>query len=171
VDRAFLLGSDQLYREAGYVGLSRARLSSELFVVAPEDQREMDNPLGHVVRDLQTSRAQSLAMAQGDRGLNAEGRGDVDVARDLAKRALLADPPAWATEALGPVPLLRAERERWAERAAHLSSYREAYGITGPDDALGPRPADATQRRAWEIAQLAVLEDQRSLDIERGLAI
>jgi conjugative relaxase-like TrwC/TraI family protein len=171
VERAFLLGSDQLYREAGYVGLSRARLSSELFVVAPEDQREMDNPLGHVVRDLQTSRAQSLAMAQGDRGLNAEGRGDVDVARDLAKRALLADPPAWATEALGPVPLLRAERERWAERAAHLSSYREAYGITGPDDALGPRPADATQRRAWEIAQLAVLEDQRSLDIERGLAI
>jgi hypothetical protein len=110
-------------------------------------------------------------MAQADRGPDADGQREVDVPSDIAKRALLVDPPPWATEALGAAPLLRADRDRWAERAAHLSSYREAYGITGPDDALGPRPADATQRRAWEIAQLAVLEDQRSLDIERGLAI
>jgi hypothetical protein len=27
------------------------------------------------------------------------------------------------------------------------------------------------QRRAWEVAQLALLDHQRSLEIERGLAI
>jgi len=29
VDRAYLLGSDRLYREAGYVGMSRGRLSND----------------------------------------------------------------------------------------------------------------------------------------------
>jgi hypothetical protein len=33
VDRAFLLGSDALYREAGYVGLSRARQRSDFYIV------------------------------------------------------------------------------------------------------------------------------------------
>jgi ATP-dependent exoDNAse (exonuclease V) alpha subunit len=167
VDRAFLLGSDQLYREAGYVGLSRARLSNELFVVSSEAGREMESPLDDLVRDLQSSRAQSLAMDQGNAGTPSERQRQAIV----TKRALVADPPAWAVEALGPVPLERSERQRWAERADHLSSYRDAYGITDTTDALGPRPADLNQRRAWEVARLAVLENQRSLAIERGLAI
>jgi hypothetical protein len=167
VDRAFLLGSDQLYREAGYVGLSRARLSNELFVVSAEASYEMVSPLDDLLRDLQTSRAQSLAMDQG-RARNPPGRqGQTTV----TMRALAADPPAWAVGALGPVPLERSERQRWAEDANHLASYRDAYGITDINDALGPQPADVTQRRAWEVARLALLENQRSLEIETGLAI
>jgi hypothetical protein len=167
VDRAFLLGSDQLYREAGYVGLSRARLSSELFVVAPEAGKEADGPLGHLVRDLQSSRAQSLAMDQVRLGSAAE----LQRASAITKRAFLADPPPWAIEALGPVPLGRPECQRWAERAGYLASYRDTHGITDATDALGPRPADALQRRDWDVAHLAVLENQRSLEIERGLAL
>jgi conjugative relaxase-like TrwC/TraI family protein len=167
VDRGFLLGSDQLYREAGYVGLSRARLSNELFVVSPEASEEMENPLSDLVRDLRSSRAQSLAMDQGHAGALPERRNQTTA----AKWALVADPPAWAVGALGPVPLERSERQRWAERAAHLASYRNAYGLTDPNNALGLQPGDVTQRRAWEVAQLAVLENQRSLEIESGLSI
>ena len=36
VDRAFVLGSNDLYREIGYVALSRGRLSNELYLAAPE---------------------------------------------------------------------------------------------------------------------------------------
>jgi hypothetical protein len=161
------LGSDQLYREAGYVGLSRARLSNELFIVAAEGGKEMEISLENLVRDLQSSRAQSLAMDRGRAATPAEPQNQTSV----AKRALLADPPAWAIEALGPLPLERSERQRWAEGTNHLASYRDDYGITSTDDALGPRPFDVTQRRAWEVARLAVLENQRSLEIERGLAI
>lgn len=122
---------------------------------------------GDLVRNLQSSRAQSLAMDQRPSGTPVERQSQAAA----AKRALLADPPAWAVEALGPVPLEHSERQRWAEQANHLASYRDAYGITGTTDALGPRPADLAQRRAWEVAQLAILENQRSLEIERGLAI
>ena len=34
VDRAFLLGGDGLYREAGYTGLSRGRASNDIYLVA-----------------------------------------------------------------------------------------------------------------------------------------
>jgi ATP-dependent exoDNAse (exonuclease V) alpha subunit len=167
VDRAFLLGSDQLYREAGYVGLSRARLSNELFVVSSEAGKEIESPLDDLVRELQSSRAQSMAMDQGRAGTPVERQSQPTV----AKRALVADPPAWAVEALGPVPLERSERQHWAERANHLASYQDAYGITDTNDALGPRPADVIQRRAWEVGRLAVLESQRSIEIEKALAI
>jgi conjugative relaxase-like TrwC/TraI family protein len=167
VDRAFLLGSDQLYREAGYVGLSRARLSSELFVVAPDPSLEMGDRIGQLVRGLSTSRAQELALDQ----LPAFQEPVARVVPISAARALLADPPAWAVEALGEPPVAGDDRPRWAERAAHLASYRDAYHVTDEADALGPRPANQSQRRAWEVAQLALLDHQRSFDIERGLAI
>lgn len=68
--RAFLLGSDALYREAGYVGLSRAREGSELYIVAPLpdggpgiDALEAD-PVAQVARRLSESRAQELASAR-----------------------------------------------------------------------------------------------------------
>jgi hypothetical protein len=60
VDRAFLLGSDQLYREAGYVGLSRGSLSNELLVVTEGADDAVDELAGR----LQKSRAQALALGQ-----------------------------------------------------------------------------------------------------------
>lgn len=39
-DTAYVLGDDRLYREAGYVALSRARDTTRLYTVADEDQDE-----------------------------------------------------------------------------------------------------------------------------------
>ena len=123
VDRAFLLGSDQLYREAGYVGMSRGRLSNELFVVASRPGRwrrgRRPRPLGPLAPSRspwtrspnRAATGQALARrpaAMGDRGPRASRR------------------------SIGP------DRQRWAERAAQLASYRDTYGVT--DERRRPRP-------------------------------
>jgi conjugative relaxase-like TrwC/TraI family protein len=151
VDRAYLLGSDQLYREAGYVGMSRGRLSNDLFVVATE----LPEGVADLAGTLRTSRAQSLALDQ--------------VANGRDRQALLADPPPWATEALGEPPLVGPDRRRWAERAEDLASYRDGHGVTDERSALGPEPEGARQRRDWELAGLTLVDQEQSLDIERGL--
>src|SRR5581483_5835051 len=65
VDRAFLLGGDALYREAGYVGMSRARHRTEVFLVAgPRDPElmhgrskwEQTDPVGELLGALRQSR-------------------------------------------------------------------------------------------------------------------
>jgi ATP-dependent exoDNAse (exonuclease V) alpha subunit len=59
VDRAFLLGGDGLYREAGYTGLSRGRASNDIYLVAGGS---------FVVEEhssLNRSRAQHLAIEAG----------------------------------------------------------------------------------------------------------
>jgi ATP-dependent exoDNAse (exonuclease V) alpha subunit len=151
VDRAYLLGSDQLYREAGYVGMSRGRLSNDLFVVGGE----LADGLDDVSVALRTSRAQSLALDQ------------VAGSRDL--QALLADPPQWATAALGEPPLVGPERQRWAERAGEIASHRNAHRVTDSRSALGPEPERDQQRRDWELARADLLDRERSADLERGL--
>jgi ATP-dependent exoDNAse (exonuclease V) alpha subunit len=71
-DRAYVAGGDALYREAGYVALSRARERTELFLpdaTAYADEREtshasrqaVDDPLAALSRALARSRAQALA--------------------------------------------------------------------------------------------------------------
>jgi hypothetical protein len=79
-DRAMLLGSDALYREAGYVGLSRGRQRNDLHLVdqpadddpAREDchaprrlQPEVEDALAAVHTALTRSRAQALALDLG----------------------------------------------------------------------------------------------------------
>jgi len=66
--RAFVLGSEELYREWGYVALSRGRTSNHLYLTAPSDDRDEIAPaeppgdrLTALTRALQRSRAQQLA--------------------------------------------------------------------------------------------------------------
>jgi hypothetical protein len=63
VDRAFVLGGDAMYREAGYVAMSRARERTDLYFTASSfDEaigQERDDPLS---RWLSTSRAKHLAI-------------------------------------------------------------------------------------------------------------
>jgi conjugative relaxase-like TrwC/TraI family protein len=67
VDRAFLLGDDRLFAEAGYVGLSRGRTANQLYVVAGPDPLRTNpgDPGGwmvdHVCQALGVSRAQTLS--------------------------------------------------------------------------------------------------------------
>jgi conjugative relaxase-like TrwC/TraI family protein len=74
VDGAYVLGSDELYREWGYTALSRHRDEARFYVTAtpaflnqaPEPLRDRDVPL-HVARMLADSRAEHLAMDRGAR--------------------------------------------------------------------------------------------------------
>lgn len=72
VDRAFVLGTDDLYREMGYVAMSRGRHGNHLYVVgeptrdiepvhAPSLERDAEELL---VSALSTSRAQTMASTQ-----------------------------------------------------------------------------------------------------------
>jgi conjugative relaxase-like TrwC/TraI family protein len=97
VDQAFLLGDDRLFAEAGYVGLSRARQSNRLYVVAqpdPDRTPAAGHPdIDHVIAALGVSRAQPLSTSHtrpdhSDRTL-VELIGD----RDRLLEAICADMP------------------------------------------------------------------------------
>jgi conjugative relaxase-like TrwC/TraI family protein len=69
VDRAFVLGSSDLYRELSYVALSRGRISNEIYLAAPEARvdahsLEMGNPptTGELVAAMRISRAEALGI-------------------------------------------------------------------------------------------------------------
>ncbi|MGH3393499.1 MAG: AAA family ATPase, partial [Streptosporangiaceae bacterium] len=66
--------------------------------------------------------------------------------------------PAWARQALGPVPVHRADRANWEHRASQVAAYRERYDYTHPDDPIGPEPAKASPetRAAWHAALAAL---------------
>ena len=65
LDRAFVLGSEALYREAGYVALSRARVRTDLYIPTGSFEDGVDD-LGprpfDLTRSLATSRAKHLAL-------------------------------------------------------------------------------------------------------------
>jgi hypothetical protein len=67
-DRAFVLGDESLYREWGYVAMSRGREENRLYVVMGDGAREdaggaVDRPyeVDQLVRALERSKAKTLA--------------------------------------------------------------------------------------------------------------
>ncbi len=71
-DRAFVLGSETVYREWGYVAWSRARRGTRFYAVEPELDLEHHSvadpegsPFDEVVRRLERSEAQQLALDSG----------------------------------------------------------------------------------------------------------
>jgi len=260
--RAFVLGSEELYREWGYVALSRGRTANHLYLTAPTRDRDEIAPaepatdrLKTLTRALEHSRAQQLATdttspqpdlagqptallrrehaeliqrhagaknARGDeheraalerrrhqanaaldsatrRAQEADEQGDRPTAareqtiadhahqrleqldahidrldqrqqnllpklsepdlvryaaiiaelhhRDHVQRlALLIDPPAHVTAALGPVPERLDARERWQQTAEGIERYRDHYNITDLEQALGENPQELRQR-------------------------
>jgi hypothetical protein len=76
-DRAFVLGTDELYREWGYVAMSRARLQARLYVATGDDPetRDLDlrpsppaDAVTALTRWLERSRGKHLALDQRSRG-------------------------------------------------------------------------------------------------------
>jgi hypothetical protein len=76
-----------------------------------------------------------------------------DRTRRLGQHTALAT-PAWAVNALGPVPTDPAARHTWQDKAALVAAYRETYGYDHPGDPIGPEPAHQApdQRAAWHEA-------------------
>jgi conjugative relaxase-like TrwC/TraI family protein len=73
-----------------------------------------------------------------------------------AKAAEL-DRPDWTRELGQPPPSVRGRRA-WRQTHALLSDYRQRYGVTDPERALGPEPRrlDLAQRQARRTAQQAI---------------
>ena len=109
-DRALLLGNDSLYRELGYVGMSRGRLGNHLYVVDPDrddtaarPRGDRRDPLELVADALRRSTAQTLAIdtdvvAQNDKSRNTADLADLLVDRRRLDRILAAAPPDPAIE-------------------------------------------------------------------------
>jgi hypothetical protein len=66
--------------------------------------------------------------------------------------------PAWAIEAVGPVPADPADRAEWERRVSHVGAYRELYGWDHPTEPVGPEPSGDTpeKRAAWHAAYGAI---------------
>jgi conjugative relaxase-like TrwC/TraI family protein len=71
---------------------------------------------------------------------------------ELGQRAV-AEPPAWALEALGEVPDDARGRAEWEHRAGWVAAYRELAGYEGADP-LGPAPlaGQAEAHATWRAA-------------------
>jgi conjugative relaxase-like TrwC/TraI family protein len=194
-DRAFVLATESLTRESGYVAMSRARHSSELFVtagvfeyghgpdVAPEE------PLATTAARLATTRAKHLAteytQVLAPRGVDphatqllgwpSRGEEVEPPMRRMSDRGAtdnsgpLSSP--WITEILGSRPPFADEQHRYDEIAAAIEVYRRRHGVDG-EDALGDRPREVRARLAFDSLTQQVRDYERlrwrELD-ERGL--
>jgi Ti-type conjugative transfer relaxase TraA len=151
-DRALVLGDESLYREWGYVAMSRGREENRLYVVMgdgcgrDEVGGAVDRPyaVDELVRSLERSRAKSMAfdpdgdIAQADSAsLRAEQRGIYE--------QLSAGPRDQTRE----LTQLRRERERTNE-----SLLRERELAHKAEIQLSSMGAIAKARRKWEADQL-----------------
>jgi hypothetical protein len=64
--------------------------------------------------------------------------------------------PGYVLEALGPVPESTRGRRAWRQAAAEIEHYRQTFGITDPDRALGPEPQGPVQRADRQRARTAI---------------
>ncbi|MGH8980809.1 MAG: ATP-binding domain-containing protein, partial [Acidimicrobiales bacterium] len=197
VDRAFVLATESLTREAGYVAMSRAREGTELFVPAigiDEDAdcrsevSPSDDPLERVGARLSVSKAKQLALDEYQPVLFDAPPREVaapDVAahpstRPPRRRAtdnephaggLLRDPgsvPDYLVAAIGRPPALADERAEYQRVARALANYRDRYEVVGIEP-LGPVPTEALQRTRYEDVRRALRAYERRLGREREL--
>lgn len=171
VDRAMLLGTDAVYRELGYVGMSRGRLANTLYVVGrAEDAEDMHHgaavveaPDELVFRALTTSRAKSLAVdanrPDADRTGAASRLRALYAERAGLRMALLREPPDTARD----LHALTESRERVAVRVAEAEARLAACRP-------GRWSRKPTAEQAWAEAGLA--EARRILaDVDGELAV
>ena len=161
-DRAFVLGSDKLYREWGYVAMSRGRVENRLYVVgvagrerdeyAPAERRP--DSLDRVRRALGHSRAQTAAI-------------------EHTTRTAVVEPPIYLVKELGPWPERRSQRRAWESAALTIETYRRSFGIDDTQSALGPQPHDLRQASMWREARREAARTRRELarGVERSLSV
>jgi hypothetical protein len=102
VDAAFFLGDARLYREMGYVGMSRGREDNRFYVLCPEDLAlaqggvgaRTDELLAEVATGLGRSAAKDLALdTAGESGLAAASVAELHAEREALRDRLRAEAP------------------------------------------------------------------------------
>ncbi|MGZ4753435.1 MAG: MobF family relaxase [Acidimicrobiia bacterium] len=151
-DRAFVLGSDLLYQEAGYVALSRGRTENRIYLVGHEPRPEAHTPevappepLDALTQTLTVSHAQHLAVDSGiDRNAIRHELHSLLRERDRLQEIARRCPRDRSYE----IDSLTTQRSRAANRLAH--THREL-------DALSKH---AWRQRADRQARRLVLTNQ-----------
>jgi conjugative relaxase-like TrwC/TraI family protein len=170
--KAFVLGTDDLYREWGYVAMSRGSVENHLYVVAPH-ARERDeyapeekrrDPLEALIASLEYSQAQTAALDVAAR----EGIGQMTTRELTAERTQLgqrigAAGPAGGSAELERLTAQRADAEQAAAEARRRVDNLERRGLArhrhrrGDADALTAERALAAQAEE-RVIQLAARE-------------
>ncbi len=168
-DRARLLAHTTEQRQHAEQGLADATARE---AAARQRLAELGGGAGRLLRrrDLGEARdrlalahtARTLARQQADRAADREWRGRVDV------RAVELERPGWLRE-LGELPATVKGQRAWRHAVGRIEQYRERYGITDSERALGPEPrhADLEQRRHHRAARDAVERFQARQRAER----
>lgn len=79
------------------------------------------------------------------------------------------NPEPWALRYLGDVPDDPLQLLTWSDRAGRVAAYREQYGVTSADDAIGEAPGRSAveQRAAWEESYVAIGRPAAHEDVAR----
>lgn len=151
-DRAFVLGDDSMYREWGYVAMSRGREENRLYVVMGEGSDRDDvggaierpYEVDQLVRSLERSRAKSLAYEMND-----------DI-RELNSTSLRAEQERiYKLVSQGPRDRTR-ELTQLRDEAKRIQDAvrRERQIAVDTDKQLASMGAIAKARRKWDVEQL-----------------
>ncbi len=172
-DRAFVLGTEDLYREWGYVAMSRGRVANHLYVVAPTDTdrdeiapaAERRRGLRAVTGALGRSRAQALASdAAPDEALAALPTEELVRQRDEVQADTFEQ--ARIARELSAVIAQRQQAERAASASPEPQTGRSRLRGKGREAASAPTEEALTAQAADRARALA----QRETELRAQLA-
>ena len=156
-DRAFVFGSESVYREWGYVAWSRARRRTRFYALEPEISDEHHNAapsktdrFDELVRRLDRSEGQRVAS---------------NAVADRRARAARHGTSSYLDRVLGPRPDRFWKRRRWDRAAKRIERFRAKHAIDDHIDALGPQPRRPADRAEWRRAA----QDISRFRLEAGL--
>jgi hypothetical protein len=184
-EHAFVLATDALTREAGYVAMSRARAGTELFVADGAFEHGhgpdylVDEPLARTAARLATSRSKQLASSylRGDnKGLPFNSVSDLNggsrevghvvhprfettntgrTGPSLQTDFSESDQPGYITDALGSRPAFVDEQADYDALADAIERYRTRNQVIG-NDALGVRPFSVIPRIEFDAVRAQI---------------
>ena len=177
VERAFVLSSESLSQESGYVAMSRATQSTELFVplgtgvdemggteqTHDPRQREPDDPLFDLTRRLQTSRAKQLALFE------AQASDSSDDQVPPKRVSLSQSSPPSDGSSVGLYGAGQAGRGQVEGKSVGESELNTDPWATGKLSEIDRRLGDARRRIADELARLGRSRSLEGPDRSRGL--
>jgi conjugative relaxase-like TrwC/TraI family protein len=173
VERAFVLSSESLSQESGYVAMSRARESTELFVPLGPDVNELTHdprqgepldPLVDLTRRLQISRAKQLALFEAK---TVESNGDEDTAPKRKSLGPGVNSPGDSGDGLYGVG--QAGRGHDDGKSVGGSELNKGPCATGALSEIDRRLNASRRRIADELARLSRSRSLEEPDRSRGL--
>jgi hypothetical protein len=174
--KAFVLGTDDLSREWGYVAMSRGSVENHLYVVAPRE-RERDeyapaeqrrDPLEGLIGSLEYSQAQTAALDVVAR----DGIGWMTTAELIAERRLLEESLSWIDQRRAELERVAAQRvdveralaEAQTRSDAGRARRREPYAVDRAMEAHARERVEQLAARQGELEAAIASHGRAALD-------